>query len=67
MSYGSDLRDMFRRAAHVVDKILRGADPIDVPVEQTTRFELVINLKTSKALGLAVSPSLLVRAGEVIE
>jgi putative ABC transport system substrate-binding protein len=67
MSYGPDLRDMFRRAAHVVDKILRGADPIDVPVEQATRFELVINLKTSKALGLTVPPSLLVRADEVIE
>jgi putative ABC transport system substrate-binding protein len=67
MSYGPDLRDMFRRAAHVVDKILRGADPIDVPVEQATRFELAINLKTSKALGLTVPPPLLVRADEVIE
>jgi putative ABC transport system substrate-binding protein len=67
MSYGPDLRDMFRRAAHVVDKILRGADPIDVPVEQATRFELVINLRTSKALDLAMPPALLVRADEVIE
>jgi putative tryptophan/tyrosine transport system substrate-binding protein len=67
ISYGPDLRDMFRRAAHVVDKILRGANPIDVPVEQATRFELVINLKTSKALGLTMPPSLLVHADEVIE
>jgi putative tryptophan/tyrosine transport system substrate-binding protein len=67
MSYGPDLRDMYRRAAHVVDKILRGAHPIDVPVEQATRFQLVINLKTSKALGLTVPPGLLVRADEVIE
>jgi putative ABC transport system substrate-binding protein len=67
ISYGPDLRDMFRRAAQVVDKILMGANPIDVPVEQATRFELVINLKTSKALGLTMPPSLLVRADEVIE
>jgi len=67
MSYGLNLRDMYRRAAHVVDKILRGADPIDVPVEQATRFELVINLKAATALDLAIPPALLLRADEVIE
>jgi putative tryptophan/tyrosine transport system substrate-binding protein len=67
MSYGPNLRDMYRHAAFVVDKILAGAQPSDVPVEQATRFELVINSKTAKALGLEVSPTLLVRADEVIE
>ncbi len=67
MSYGPSLVEMYRRAAYLVDKILRGAKPSDLPVEQTTRFELVLNLKTAKALGLTIPQSLLLRADEVIQ
>ena len=67
MAYGPNFSDLFRRTAELVDKILRGTNPGDIPVEQPTKFEFTINLVTAKALGLTVPPALLARADEVIE
>ena len=67
MSYGASLSAVFRRAADIVDKILRGTKPADIPVEQPTKFDLVVNLTTAKALGLKIPEAFLLRADEVIE
>ena len=67
MSYGANLPDLYRRCADYVDKILRGANPGDMPVEQPTKFDLIINLTTAKALSLTIPKSLLLRANELIE
>jgi putative ABC transport system substrate-binding protein len=67
LAYGADYPDLFRRAAAFVDKILKGARPAELPVEQPTKFVLIVNLKTAKALGLKIPPALLARADEVIQ
>jgi len=67
MSYGPDRVELFRRVASMIDKILKGTKPADIPVEQPTKFELVINLKTAKALGLTIPPVVMMRADKVIK
>jgi ABC-type uncharacterized transport system substrate-binding protein len=67
MSYGTDQVDMFGQTAYYIDRILRGVNPTDLPVQAPTKYETIVNIKTAKALGLDVPPSLLVRADEVIE
>jgi len=67
LSYGANIRAMFRRAADIANKILKGAKPAQYPVERPTQFDLVVNTKTAKALGLTIPPSLLLRADQVIE
>ena len=67
MSYGADYDDLFRRSAHYVDKILKGTKPAELPVQQATKFEFVINLKASKQIGLTLSPEFLARANQIIK
>jgi putative tryptophan/tyrosine transport system substrate-binding protein len=67
LAHGASFAELFRRGAEYTDKILQGAKPADLPVEQPTKFELIINLKTAKALGLTIPPSLLLRADQVLE
>jgi putative ABC transport system substrate-binding protein len=67
MSYGADYTDLFRKAAHYVDKILKGTKPADLPVQQATKFDFVINLKAAKQIGLTLSPEFLSRANQVIK